>query len=86
MKHEESKHDGGSHGLAIRIHVHPEIDVDATVKHVREVIECIVSAGRDGVAVSGEIGMERTMEYEVPADHEPEPPEETNYHFPPFKE
>lgn len=82
MKHEESKQ-----GVTIKIYVTPDTDVDATVQRIKGVIEQVVSANADHIAVTGDlkIGNADQVElgYELAPDPEPPDPE---YKFPPFGE
>jgi hypothetical protein len=77
-----------SHGLVVKIDITPATDVDAICQHIRKVIECITSAGGEGVIMTGEIDVEQTIERDVQADPEPEPAEtnKNEYRFPPFGE
>ena len=85
MKPDTKKASTTTHGLTIQIlHVSAKTDVDATVQHVRGVIEQVISASGDNIIVTGEIGIEHIDQ----ADPEPEPAEtsKSEYRFPPFGE
>lgn len=77
----------GSHGVTIKIYVTPATDVNATVQRIKGVIEQVVSANADHIAVTGALKIWNADQVEPGYELAPEPePPNTEYKFPPFRE